>query len=688
MNIRLPITQARTMTYFSELRSRAGLTVDEVRDLFNISSDRTAAYEAGTLNPSTREVQVLRGFSFRTVATNATKNSIDPEVILESRVEDQMTEHFKKKSSASIRQAFSLTKTALPKAAAPKGTGRFTNLDADKLRGGYYTSPEIAMWLSAWAIRSAKDDILEPSCGNGSFLTAAAERLLELGARPSDIVAHLTGVEINAIEAACARDRLKKALRQKSEQSVRTADFFTWWQDHSDQTFDAIIGNPPFIRYQSFPEPHRSAAMAIMGQLGLSPNRLTNMWVPFVAATAARLRPGGRLALVLPAELLQVSYAAQLRAFLTDRFARIDIVACNELFFENAEQEVVLLMADGALAVASPTNLCRVALTESDTVVGITRRSPSSLLKAAQPKTIRHDNEKWLKYFLTEREILFMRELRDSAVATSLKTHASVDVGVVTGKNEFFVLTHGQITEHGLEDYTAPLVSRSAHLKGARIGKADWRTLASDGDRVFLLDLAPHKGVKPVGRLARYIQEGEGKEVHTGYKCSIRAPWYAVPSVWNPDGFLFRQIYDFPRVVLNQAGATSTDTIHRLTCKVDKPERVIANTYTWLTAASAEIEGRSYGGGVLELEPTEAERLLVPAQLNGAMSVSECDKLTRAGRLDEVLEENARIVLMGHMGLSRNDCHMLKDIWVRMRDRRMARRRSRPPAAMATRRDG
>ena len=101
----------------------------------------------------------------------------------------------------------------------------------------------------------------------------------------------------------------------------------------------------------------------------------------------------------------------------------------------------------------------------------------------------------------------------------------------------------------------------------------------------------------------------------------------------------------------NQAGATSTDTIHRLKSKGAKPEHLIANTYTWLTAASAEIEGRSYGGGVLELEPTEAERLLVPAVLNGAMPLAESDRLARTGRLDQVLEENARTVLQGHIGL-------------------------------------
>lgn len=555
-------------------------------------------------------------------------------------------------------------------------SGRFTDLDENKLRGGYYTSSSVADWLCAWAIRSSKDHVLEPSCGDGAFLEAAAKRFVELGTRPPAIARQLTGVEIVAGEAEKARARLLGALAQRAASVVNNSDFFSWWQATEQPIFDAVIGNPPFIRYQTFPEPHRSLAMDLMVKQGLRPNRLTNIWVPFVVAAIASLRPGGRLALVLPAELLQVIYASQLRSFLTDRFERIDIVACNELFFKKAEQEVVLLLADGLLATASEANLCRVTMTEARTVEDITSRTPAIVLADAQPKTIRHDNEKWLKYFLSEREITFMRALRDSGATTDLSAHASVDVGVVTGKNEFFVLTSAQVDELGLDGFTSPLVSRSAHLKGARVGKADWSAMSAAGDRVHLLHLRPGDTKLPP-TLTRYIRFGEGNEVHKGYKCSIRDPWYAVPSVWTPDGFLFRQIYDFPRMVLNQAEATSTDTIHRLTCKGGEPDRVIANTYTWLTAASAEIEGRSYGGGVLELEPTEAERLLMPATLNGAMPLAECDKLMRAGRLEDVLEENARIVLRGHMGLSENDCLILRDIWVKMRDRRNGRKRGR-----------
>jgi len=566
-------------------------------------------------------------------------------------------------------------KTAALKRSISDTAGRFTKLPADKLRGGYYTPRNLAEWLSEWAIRSPQDKVLEPSCGDGSFIASSAMRLKALGATPGQIAQQLRGVEILESEAKLARAKLATQLGPKSANAIETSDFFTWWNDSQQPSFDVVIGNPPFIRYQSFPEPHRTLAMNLMGQLGLSPNRLTNIWVPFVVAATASLKPKGRLALVLPAELLQVTYAAQLRSFLSDRFERIDIVACNELFFDQAEQEVVLLLANGALAKPSQTNVCRVAMTEAKTVAEIVTTQPVELLAQAQPKTIQHDNEKWLKYFLTNREITFMRELRSSEQVADLSAHATVDVGVVTGKNEFFVLSAEQAAAFGLEEFTIPLVSRSAQLKGARINKADWKRLAAAGDRVHLLDLKRLAGSKLPAKLSRYIEVGESKDMHTGYKCSIRTPWYAVPSIWTPDGFMFRQIYDFPRIVLNQAGATSTDTIHRMKARTDKPERIIANTYSWLTAASAEIEGRSYGGGVLELEPTEAERLMMPAQLNGAMPLIESDRLTRAGRLDEVLEENARIVLVGHMGLSASDTTILRDIWFKMRDRRMARRR-------------
>jgi len=560
---------------------------------------------------------------------------------------------------------------------------RFKALDPNKLRGGYYTSPEVAQWLCRWAIRAPNEHVLEPSCGNGIFLEAAAKRLRNVGASQARISRQIVGVEIVSREAEVARKRLTDSLGKHAVPSVFAKDFFGWWHEPNRPSFDVIVGNPPFIRYQSFPEPSRARAMHIMKSLGLSPNKLTNIWVPFVAAAVACLKPSGRLALVLPAELMQVTYASQLRSFLADKFGRIDIVACNHLFFDNAEQEVVLVLADNARVRPSSENVCRVALTEGESVSDILTDDPAVLTARAQPKSIQHDSEKWLKYFLTEGEIDLMRLLRATESVVRLSSHANVDIGVVTGKNEFFVLAEDQVKQYGLDEFVIPLVARSAHLEGTKFTKPHWHELARRGERVFLLYPNGHLKRALPKAFREYIRHGEARAYHKGYKCSIRKPWYSVPSVWNPDCFLFRQIYDFPRVVLNEAGATSTDTIHRMKCRTT-PEIVAANLYTHLTAASAEIEGRSYGGGVLELEPNEADSLLVPAKLAMALPLDECDRLVRAGRLVDVLAENDRLVLRGVLGLSKSECVTLHNIWVKMRDRRMNRRRRRPTPPAST----
>lgn len=559
---------------------------------------------------------------------------------------------------------------------APKG--RFEALSADKLRGGYYTPGSLTAWMCRWAIRSSSDSVLEPSCGDGGFLGAAAARLIELGATPRIVAARLHGVELIPAEADAARRRLAPILGAAGRDVVTAGDFFDWWARRGQRRFTAVVGNPPFIRYQSFPEPARGRAMTIMQGLGLRPNKLTNVWVPFVVAAAETLETGGRMALVIPAELLQVTYAAQLRAFLTERFAHLDVVACNELFFEGVEQEVVLLLANGALPRRRPGNACRVAVTEARAIPDLLATDPVRLLAGAEEKDVRGDREKWLKYFLTGCEIGLMRELRAHPRVTELGQLAEIDVGIVTGANAFFVLRGSDVAQRGLGSVVRRIVSKSAHIRGSVLTDSDWCALAQADERVHLIDIRQDARGRIPARAAAYVAEGESAGVHEGYKCSIRTPWYHVPARWNPDAFLFRQIHDFPRFILNRAEATATDTIHRMRTRGIDPAVVVAGAFSHLTAASAEIEGRSYGGGVLELEPTEAERLLVPdaAAMSCALSLEECDTLVRGGRLSVALEENDRLVLQEALGLSATDCRILRAVWAKMQGRRFARSRS------------
>jgi hypothetical protein len=87
------------------------------------------------------------------------------------------------------------------------------------------------------------------------------------------------------------------------------------------------------------------------------------------------------------------------------------------------------------------------------------------------------------------------------------------------------------------------------------------------------------------------------------------------------------------------------------------------------------MEGRSYGGGVLELEPTEAEKLLLPRTLGTGIPLVEIDALVRSGRLQDALAQNDRQILMDNIGLSQTECAILKAIWTKMRERRRSRSR-------------
>ena len=58
-----------------------------------------------------------------------------------------------------------------------------------------------------------------------------------------------------------------------------------------------------------------------------------------------------------------------------------------------------------------------------------------------------------------------------------LRSHAEVNVGVVTGNNRFFLLSMDEARHHHVENWIYPLVSRSHQLKGAVLGEPEWQSL-------------------------------------------------------------------------------------------------------------------------------------------------------------------------------------------------------------------
>ena len=211
-----------------------------------------------------------------------------------------------------------------------------------KARGAFFTPPALANYVSRWAIRGPADRILEPSCGEAAFLASASTRLDELGACKRQH--QLEGIEIHPASAQSASDLMATIGRPAN---IRVADFFAV---QSERRFDAVIGNPPYVRYQDHSGEARAASRqaALRGGVGLT--ALASTWAAATVHASEFLRPGGRLGLVLPAELLTVNYAADVRRYLMERFGRVRLVMFTERVFPSVQEEVVLLLAEDALS--------------------------------------------------------------------------------------------------------------------------------------------------------------------------------------------------------------------------------------------------------------------------------------------------------------------------------------------------
>jgi adenine-specific DNA-methyltransferase len=103
---------------------------------------------------------------------------------------------------------------------------------------------------------------------------------------------------------------------------------------------------------------------------------------------------------------------------------------------------------------------------------------------------------------------------------------------------------------------------------------------------------------------------------------------------------------------------------------------IVAAFLNSLTFAFSEVTGRSYGGGVLELEPNEAEKLPLPLKNAERLDAFDLHEMLLADRIDDVLETTDKALLIGGLGLSRREAKALREIWQKLRDRRINRKHS------------
>lgn len=166
-----------------------------------------------------------------------------------------------------------------------------------KDEGIFYTSEILAKFLASSALEDLHGiegelKILDPACGAGAFLVAADQALLEAGGRATLFGADLLAQAIEVAEQALSRrSAVGRPRKLVVGDSLDVEDLFERL-GHAPGSFDLVIGNPPWgakLREQA--------------------DKDLDSWELFVALALHALRPGGRLAFVLPDTLLSPAKA-------------------------------------------------------------------------------------------------------------------------------------------------------------------------------------------------------------------------------------------------------------------------------------------------------------------------------------------------------------------------------------------
>jgi len=486
-------------------------------------------------------------------------------------------------------------------------------VDANKLRGGYYTAAHVVDFCVSQVLRMSNETPkrwLEPSAGDGAFIRGFSNRMVE-----RDLCGiHLQSIELIESEAAkCESERLRLGIPGE----VVQGSFFEWAVG-SGEPFDAVLGNPPYVRYQFVDESDRALAEQQIGNLGFALRGVSNLWIPFAVLSIEKLRVGGCFSLVLPGELFSTSSGGQFRKYLLENFSSIEIDLFPRGTFSEILQDVVVVSGK------------RVSRTAAVRSVRFTEHSYAA--KQSWKHRVAVCSDSWTRFLLTEDELAAFVEAKSLPGFHSLGDIAKVEVSIVTGANKFFTVSDSEVNDFELRPWAIPLLAKTIDSPGVVFSQSDFARACEKGSRSWLLDFSSERPpAHGRGRVSEYLDIGMGQGLQDRYKCRIRDPWYRVPHIKKGTLMLTKRAHHFHRLLLNSAGVYTTDTIYRGCMNplyVDRETDLVATFQNSLTLLSTEIEGRTYGGGVLELVPSEVARLSVPL-VHSAGLLDEVDLLSR-----------------------------------------------------------
>lgn len=518
-----------------------------------------------------------------------------------------------------------------------------------KATGSFYTCDAVAKFLSRWAITDGKMSVLEPSFGDGAFLDAALSRFHEMGnPNPS-----LIGVELR-------KEAVERASERFPHVSLVQSDFMAF---QPDLPIQAIIGNPPYVRFQNMNQMERHTALECVKSYGVNLETSGSLWGAFLIHASEMLNRGGKLGFVLPYEVAYVRYAASLWHYLAQSYGKITLCRVFYDFFPSVDVETVLLLAERK---GESTDCVQYGVYRG--VANLLASRPAHVSNIPIQE-IMERKKPFERELLPKKVARLLNRLRDEKLLSPLLDVCKFKIGYVSGNKAYFHPSEETVKRYCLAQENirhALLNARQVNLPHTGLGTQE----LTEHSNLFY-PIMPGEGEQ------NYIKYGEQMGVHEAYKCRVRQPWYKVPGVEIPDVVL-TVFGDMPKLLRNDGRFCVSNSLLGGFLKGVSGEELICRWYNSLTLLMIELTIHSLGGGTFVFIPGETDRLELLSGLPRQDIARIYKRLAECAQEKSVRDAYAlgdRIVLRDICGLSAEEIHGVHEALDELRQWRMPEKR-------------
>lgn len=492
-----------------------------------------------------------------------------------------------------------------------------------KKLGAYYTSNVLVDFLTNKILNKKPNSILEPSFGDGIFIESLIKKNFQK--------------EINGIE-------IDKKTYLKFKTNKKNIKIFNKnYLNFEGKKFDAIIGNPPFVRTRFLSQAQKKVAVDYYKRfLKLKSLSDPSIWLLFIYHSISLLNKGGTIGFILPYDFTFISYAKPLWKKIFLNFGKITIYHTKKRYFDDILQDTIIFIADnyGKTSnkldyIISKKGILEKNLSKKTILASDILKNSKPFKKALLPK----------KFFSIEKKIIDKLE--------NLSQIANFHIGYVSGNKKYFHPSNETIKKFKLKKQSLiKTIADTSILKNCGIYTSNIRK--TDLNNLFY----PRKILTAD---KNYIFEGEKNKFNKQHKTGIRDTWYKVPLIKTPD-YLISVFEEFPIMILNDANYIATNTFLCGYLKNDKDKKILLNNwFSSLTKLYIELEVHSLGGGMIVMVPLEVGRIKIPKiSIQDNNFIKKINYLSKKKEISKLVSLGDQIILKKNLGLTDDEINVIK----------------------------